>query len=261
MDLTLNIGQCTLTGNYRENNEDAIAVQRLRDATVCLVADGMGGHAAGEIASHRAIEVVSRELKKHLPGATSVDETRLVIRQAIVQANEEIIAMGELDGDLKHMGTTLTLGVWRNNRELLLAHVGDSRIYLIRDDRIQRLTVDHNLLQALLDAGAISPEEAANFQGRNYLMRFLGSKETSAQGPDLQTLRVEPGDRYVMCSDGLTGKVGDNALLECLLRTSDVQQCAEALGKLALEAGSQDNVSCLVVEVVRKRPHRTEPAG
>jgi PPM family protein phosphatase len=261
MDLSLNIGQCTLVGNYRENNEDTIAVKQLSDATVCMVADGMGGHAAGEIASRRAIEVVSRELKKRLPQAADTDQAPQVIREAVVQANEEIIAMGELDENLRQMGTTIALGIWRSNRELFLAHVGDSRIYLIRDGRIQRLTVDHNLLQALLDAGALTPEESRDFHGRNHLMRFLGSPETSVQGPDFQLLTVEPGDRYLLCSDGLTEKLADEGLLACCNQSAAVQQCAEALGRLALEAGSRDNVSCVVVEVVRKRPHRAEPAG
>jgi serine/threonine protein phosphatase PrpC len=251
--MNLLIGQCTLVGNYRENNEDAIAVQRFGPHTVCVVADGMGGHAAGEIASRRAIEVVGRELGKTLPQARADDQTQQAIREAVVQANEEILAMAALDRDLKNMGTTIAMGVWRNNRELHLAHVGDSRVYLIRDGRIQRLTTDHSFLQALLDVGALTPEEAAHFRGRNYLMRYLGSRDTSATGPDLRLLAVEDGDRYLLCSDGLTEKVADKGLLECSLDTRDVQQCAEALGRLALENGSRDNVSCIVVEVVRKR--------
>jgi PPM family protein phosphatase len=260
MNLTLNIGQCTLTGNYRENNEDAIAVKRFSQHTVCLVADGMGGHAAGEIASQRAIEVVSRELGKHLARTAAADQTHEVIRQAVIQANEEILAMAALDADLRQMGTTIALGVWRGNRELYLAHIGDSRVYLIRDGRIMRLTTDHNLLEALRDAGALTGEEAESFRGRNYLIRYLGNPETSAQGPDLRLLAVEDGDRYLLCSDGLTEQVRDERLLACALGVRQVQQCAEALGRLALEAGARDNISCIVVEVVRQRPDRGEPA-
>src|SRR5436305_13908119 len=104
MPLTLNIGKCTLLGNYRENNEDAVEVKQFPDMTVCIVADGMGGQAAGEIASKRAIEVVPRELRKHLAAATNDDLVKQVVRKAVVQANEEIIPMGSLDRDLKHMG-------------------------------------------------------------------------------------------------------------------------------------------------------------
>src|SRR5687767_8704745 len=113
MALALNIGKCTLLGNYRENNEDAIDVKQFPDFTLCLVADGMGGQAAGEIASKRAIEVLPRELKKNLHANTSPDEAKKVVRRAVTQANDEIMAMGALDRDLRNMGTTIVLALWR----------------------------------------------------------------------------------------------------------------------------------------------------
>src|SRR2546428_317046 len=113
MALALNIGKCTLLGNYRENNEDAIEAKQFPDMTVCIVADGMGGQAAGEIASKRAIEVVPRELRKNLTQATAGDQAKTVIRRAVVQANEEIMAMGQLDRDLRNMGTTVVMAVRR----------------------------------------------------------------------------------------------------------------------------------------------------
>src|SRR2546423_4959701 len=112
MALALNIGKCTLLGNYRENNEDSIDVKVFPDMTVSLVADGMGGQAAGEVASKRAIEIVPRELKKHISGVVSNDETKNIIRRSIVQANEEIMAMAALDRELKNMGTTIVLCLW-----------------------------------------------------------------------------------------------------------------------------------------------------
>src|SRR5437588_7398728 len=119
MALSLNIGKCTLLGNYRENNEDSIEVKSLPDMTVCLVADGMGGQAAGEIASKRAVEVIPRELKKRLTGAMSLDESKTTVRRAIVQANEEIMAMAALDRDLKNMGTTVVLALWRKGNAVM----------------------------------------------------------------------------------------------------------------------------------------------
>src|SRR5579862_7023174 len=113
MALALNIGKCTLLGNYRENNEDAIDVKQFPDMTVCLVADGMGGQAAGEVASKRAIEIVPRELKKYLSGVAGNDEAKNIVRRSIVQANEEIMAMAALDRELKNMGTTIVVTVWR----------------------------------------------------------------------------------------------------------------------------------------------------
>src|SRR5438477_4476480 len=113
MGLALTVGKCTLLGNYRENNEDSIEVKPFPDMTVCIVADGMGGQAAGEIASKRAIEVLPRELKKNLQQAAGEEEAKKVIRRAVVQANEEIMAMGALDRDLRNMGTTVVMAVWR----------------------------------------------------------------------------------------------------------------------------------------------------
>src|ERR1700758_3342640 len=113
MALTLNIGKCTLLGNYRENNEDSIEVKQYPDMTLCIVADGMGGQAAGEIASKRAIEVVPRELRKSVTPNASQDDARTALRKAVVQANEEIITMGSLDRDLKNMGTTIVVAMWR----------------------------------------------------------------------------------------------------------------------------------------------------
>src|SRR5207248_2136595 len=155
MALALNIGKCTLLGNYRENNEDAIDVKQFPDLTLCLVADGMGGQAAGEIASKRATEVVPRELKKELPKAGTCEDKKKVIRKAIVQANDEIIAMGALDRDLRNMGTTVVIAAWPKGNEMFVAGVGDSRAYMVRGDGLEQLTVDHSLAQALVEAKTI----------------------------------------------------------------------------------------------------------
>jgi Ca-activated chloride channel homolog len=129
---SLDIGKCTLVGNYRENNEDAIDVKQVSDWTVCLVADGMGGQAAGEVASRRAVEIIVRELRRHLPAAATPEQVKAIIRKAVVQANEEIIAMGSLDRDLKNMGTTVVLAVWRKGSPVMyVTGVGESRCYHI----------------------------------------------------------------------------------------------------------------------------------
>src|SRR5712691_940743 len=146
MALALQVGKCSLLGNYRENNEDAIDIKVFPDMTVCLVADGMGGQAAGEIASKRAVEIVPRELKKRLSGALSLDDNKASIRRSIVQANEEIMAMAAMDRDLKNMGTTLVMAVWRKGSAVIyVAGVGDSRGYLLRGNKLEQLTVDHSL--------------------------------------------------------------------------------------------------------------------
>src|SRR5438105_13109216 len=226
MALALNVGKCTLLGNYRENNEDSIEVKQFPDMSVCIVADGMGGQAAGEIASKRAIEVVPRELRKNLPGATSQEQTRAVIRKAVVQANEEIITMGSLDRDLKNMGTTIVLALWRKGPEIFIANLGDSRAYLIRGDAIEPLTLDHSLAQALVENKTISAAEAKEHRFRNVLWKYLGTKEVG-DGPEVKVLPIRVGDRFLLCSDGLSGVVPDQQLLSYIREQADVQECAD----------------------------------
>ena len=249
MALALNIGKCTLLGNYRENNEDSIDVKEFSDMTLCLVADGMGGQQAGEIASRRAIEILPRELKKNLAGPLGNDETKTIIRRAIVQANEEILAMAALERDLKNMGTTIVLSVWRKGSSVLyVSGLGDSRGYHVRGRKIEQLTVDHSIAQALVEAKTISAAEARTHRYKNFLWKYLGSKEVG-DGPEVKVVSLQAGDRFLLCTDGLTGVVPDEQLASFVTEQSDMQACAEALGQLALDQGSRDNVSCIVIEV------------
>jgi PPM family protein phosphatase len=252
MALSLNIGKCTLLGNYRENNEDAIDVKQFPDMTVGIVADGMGGQAFGEIASKRAIEVVPRELRKNLTPTATVEESTGIIKKAVVQANEEIVTMGALDREMKNMGTTIVLALWRKGAEMYVASLGDSRAYLVRGGQIEQLTVDHSLAQALVENKTITPEEAKEHRFRNVLWKYLGSKEIG-EGPDVKVVPIQTGDRFLLCSDGLSGPVPDQQLLSYISEHADVQQCADGLGQLALDSGSRDNVSCIVIEVVESK--------
>jgi PPM family protein phosphatase len=253
MALALSIGKCSLLGNYRENNEDAIDVKTFPDMTACLVADGMGGQAAGEVASKRAIEIVPRELKKYLSGAVSNDETKTIIRRSIVQANEEIMAMAALDRELKNMGTTIVAAVWRKASSILyVTGMGDSRAYLVRGKKIEQLTIDHSIAQALVEAKTISAAEARTHRYRNVLWKYLGSPEVG-EGPEVKVVSIQAGDRFLLCTDGLSGVVADEQLLDFMLQKPDVQECADGLGQLALDSGSKDNISCLVLEVVESK--------
>jgi PPM family protein phosphatase len=249
MPLSLNIGKCTLLGNYRENNEDSIDVKLFPDLTVCIVADGMGGQAAGEIASKKSIEIIPRELRKSLAPNVNADTTKTLIRKSIVQANEEIMAMGALDKEMKNMGTTVVAAVWRKGPEIFIAGVGDSRAYLIRNHKMVQLTVDHSLAQALVEAKTISAAEARDHKFRNVLWKYLGSKEVG-EGPDVPVIPIQTGDRFLLCTDGLHGVVSDEKMLQFMMAQSDMQVCADGLGQLALDSGSRDNVSCIMVEVV-----------
>src|SRR5262249_53364622 len=153
---------------YRENNEDALDVKQFPDMTVCVVADGMGGQNAGEVASRNAVEILPRELKEKLVGVLGHDQTKAVIRRAIVQANEEILFMAQHDASLKQMGTTVVLAVWRKGSAVIhVTNLGDSRAYHIRGKRIEQLTVDHSIAQALVEAKTISAAEAKTHRYRN----------------------------------------------------------------------------------------------
>lgn len=252
MALALNIGKCSQLGNYRENNEDAIDVKQFPDMTVCLVADGMGGQNAGEVASKHAIEILPRELKENLVGALSQDVTKSVIRKAIVTANEEIMFMAQHDPNLKQMGTTIVLALWRKGSAVLhVTGLGDSRAYLVRSKKIEQLTVDHSIAQALVEAKTISAAEARVHRYRNVLWKYLGSNEVG-EGPEVKVVQLQAGDRFLLCTDGLSGVVSDDRLLTAVRDATDMQQCADSLVQLALDSGSRDNVSCVVLEVVEK---------
>jgi protein phosphatase len=249
MALALNVGKCTLLGNYRENNEDSIDVKVFPDMTICLVADGMGGQAAGEVASRHAIEIVPRELKKYISGVVSTDDTKNHVRKSIVQANEEIMAMAALDRELKNMGTTIVVALWRKaSSTMYVAGMGDSRAYQVRGKKIEQLTVDHSIAQALVEAKTISAAEARVHRYRNVLWKYLGSNEVG-EGPEVKAVQLQPGDRYLLCTDGLSGVVSDEQLLSFIKEKPNVQECAEGLGQLALDAGSRDNISCIIIEV------------
>jgi protein phosphatase len=249
MALALSIGKCSLLGNYRENNEDSIDVQSFPEMTVCLVADGMGGQAAGEVASKRAVEIVPRELKKHLGPSVTNDEAKLIVRRAVVQANEEIMSLAALDRELKNMGTTVVLTLWRKGSSLMyVAGMGDSRVYLIRGKKIEQLTVDHSIAQALVEAKTISAAEARTHRYRNVLWKYLGSAEVG-EGPEVKVATLQAGDRFLLCTDGLSGVVSDEQLLNYMKDKPDNQECADGLCQLALDQGSRDNVSAIVVEV------------
>jgi protein phosphatase len=250
MALALNVGKCTLLGNYRENNEDAIDVKQMPDFTICMVADGMGGQAAGEVASKQAIEVFPRELRKSFPASGDGDEVKRVIRASIVQANAVIMDMAAMDRDLANMGTTVVATVWhKGSPTMYVVNVGDSRAYLTRGHQIEQLTVDHSIAQALVEAKTISATEARTHRYRNVLWKYLGSKEVG-DGPDVNAVAMQPGDRFLLCTDGLSGVVPDEQLLSFIQENPDVQACADGLGQLALDNGSRDNVSCIVIEVV-----------
>jgi protein phosphatase len=236
-------GCLSITGNFRENNEDNSHVDPQQ--RFFLVADGMGGQSAGERASSLAMEIIPKKLETLDFRKADSEQTVRLIDEAVSQANFEIMALGELDSKLHNMGTTLTFLVQAGGT-CFVGGVGDSRTYLLRDGKLQLLTTDHSLTQALLDSGTLTPEEAATHRYRNVLYRYLGTKE-GGTGTNPKQVVTQPGDRWLMCSDGVTGGVSDDELRSLMGQGHDPQAIAENVVRAAEAGGSKDNITCLVV--------------
>ena len=242
--MKLRVGHLSIIGK-RDNNEDACFVDPQQ--RFFLVADGMGGQSAGERASGLAMEIVPQKLQM-LDFNRAADEQAIkVIDDSVSQANFEIMALGELDSKLKNMGTTIAFLVQAAGM-MFAGGVGDSRVYLLRDGKLEQLTTDHSLTQALLDAGTLTAEEAVNHRYKNVLYRYLGCKE-GGQGTAPRQLRPQVGDKFLLCSDGVTGGADDATLARLMAVGTDPQKTAEAIVQAATDGGSKDNITGVVVFV------------
>lgn len=244
--IVLTAGSLSVTGNFRDNNEDNChADPQLR---FFLVADGMGGQCAGEKASELAIELISERLAAQVDFESGGEtEVCRVIDQAVAHANTEIMALGELDSRFRNMGTTITFLVAAGDG-VYVGGVGDSRVYMLRGGKFEQLTRDHSLTQALLDAGTISPEEAATHRYKNVLYRYLGTKE-GGTGTEPRRVVPQSGDRFLLCTDGVSDGLSRETVQDLLGRIDHPQQAAEEIVEAALQGGSRDNVTCIVVHV------------
>jgi len=237
---------CTLTdpGLTRDNNEDAIAVDALTG--LCILADGMGGYNAGEVASGMAAAFIKAEMARWLSqtGLTSsAKDVHRALEICVDNANHAIFHAANSNPQYRGMGTTLVMGVFQGNR-VTLGHIGDSRCYRLRGDALEQLTRDHSLLQEQLDAGLISAEDAQTSLNRNLVTRALGVEEIVMA--EINEFRVELGDSYLLCSDGLTDMVND-ADIAALFRTpGSLEQKAARLVQQANDNGGRDNISVVL---------------
>jgi len=239
-------GTVSITGNFRENNEDNYFVDDSQK--FFLVADGMGGQCAGEKASQLAVELIPKQLNELINfNDDQAEQVVQSIDKAVAHANGEIMALGELDPNCRSMGTTIVF-VIQVAGKLYIGGVGDSRVYLLRNNGLHQLTTDHSLTQALVDAGTITPEEALTHRYKNVLYRYLGTKDGSA-GTQARQLEPQSQDRIILCSDGVTDGMSDENLQTLLSQFDDPQQAAEEIVKSAQEGGSKDNITCIVLYV------------
>ncbi|SDQ34492.1 PP2C family protein-serine/threonine phosphatase [Thermostaphylospora chromogena] len=229
-------------GLRREQNEDSAYAS----SRILAVADGMGGYAHGEVASSVAIAAIAAlddSLRTAGPGLDLVATMRTVVKEI----NHTLGGMAEEDPGLRGMGTTLTAMLWEG-RTFALAHIGDSRAYLLRDGALYQITHDHTLVQTLVDDGRITPEEASVHPRRSMLLRVL--EGTGDGDPDVRLREGEPGDRYLLCSDGLTAVVTPDELHEVLTRTPEPEEAVARLINMANQGGGPDNISCVVADLL-----------
>ncbi len=243
------VGYMSDVGRGRPANEDRYLVDP--DTRLYAVADGMGGHRAGEVASATAIDA----LQAAFAGGAPLD-------QAVGKANAAVFEKASANLDMRGMGTTLTAVALVDEHHALLGHVGDSRAYLMRGGGVIQITEDHSLVEQLVREGRLSPEEAAVHPQKAIITRALGiDPEVEV---DLYPVDLRPGDRLLLCSDGLTNMVADTAISGVLRRQTDPQKAAEQLVDMANEAGGDDNITVVVIDALgdgTAAPRPDEPTG
>jgi serine/threonine protein phosphatase PrpC len=243
-EFVIRVGSRTAQG-LRANNEDCFVVDR--EHNLFLVADGMGGQDRGEQASNLAAEIIPRVVQDRLAAREDISRA---VQHALAEANQAIVQAGRGQPEGRRMGTTAVLAVRQADR-MYVAGLGDSRAYLVRGDRVEQLTVDHSVAQALEASGTLTAEQARRSPWQHVLYKFLGCAEM-AEGADVRPFTPEAGDRLLLASDGLTNFITDDDLREGARRFSDPQAWADYLVPLALERGSNDNVTCVVVAFDRE---------
>ena len=223
-------------GRKRKQNEDAAWFDEKRG--VFVVADGMGGHLAGEVASQMAIDAVRRMAARHKK--PSVD----LLKKTVLGAHERIYLHAQGHAECAGMGTTISM-MWRGGGYMYIAHVGDSRIYRLRDGHMEQITQDHSLVQELVNQGVLTPELAAHHPMRNVITRAVGTDE--GVDVDLFTKERKLGDIWLLCTDGLSGMVPDEDIAR-ILRTKAPEAAADALLQTALDNGGRDNVTFVILK-------------
>ncbi|HEY6822353.1 MAG TPA: Stp1/IreP family PP2C-type Ser/Thr phosphatase [Burkholderiales bacterium] len=260
MDLTqtLEIVSSTDPGMVRSHNEDSVASDAANG--VIVLADGMGGYNAGEVASGMATTVIVTEMQQALAAVqphqiepqTQQPAAARLVREQVLKANTSIYQAAQSQPQYAGMGTTLVMCLFFDNR-VMVAHIGDSRLYLMREGQFKQVTRDHSLLQEQIDSGLITPEQAKHAQHKNLVTRALGI-DPSVE-PEIHEYPTKPGDLYLLCSDGLCDMVEDEDIGMTLQALGgNLKLCAQQLVQMANDNGGRDNVSVILVRVLREYP-------
>ena len=252
----------TDTGKVREHNEDTIAVDP--DIGLLVLADGMGGYNAGEVASGIAVKTIVNLVREQVEREdlsigdreSGLSRPNIILRDAITRANKIIYQTAHTQAQCEGMGTTVVAALFFDNK-VTIAHVGDSRLYRQRGDKFEQVTMDHSLLQELVDRGFYSAEEAQRASNKNYVTRALGV-EPSVE-VEIQEVPVSRGEVFVLCSDGLSDMVEDRDIhLTINTFSANLDTVAKQLIKLANDHGGRDNVSVLMAHIIEAFPARTK---
>jgi len=246
--VSMEIGVKTSRGKIREVNQDSYYISTDESCPLFIIADGMGGHKAGEIASRMAVEIISSRFLEQIRGKGSkIDDNSIIdaIRDSICKANDEIFEKSIEIEEYSGMGTTLTMA-YENNGKLFIGHVGDSRAYLLRDNHLWQVTKDHSLVEELVKNGSITREEARFHPQKNIITRALGiDKEVEI---DLIVKEKLKDDILILCTDGLTNMLNDDEIRKLLISCDNMQKACEFMVQLSNEKGGLDNISVVAVK-------------
>ncbi len=245
----------TNTGRTRKNNEDSFVIEP--DLGFMIVADGMGGHASGEVASRLASTLCAQQLKRslqtghvpifyHVPNNPSLDPRTHILGDCVKFANSAVYEASQKQSENKNMGTTLVAALFLDDK-LAIANVGDSRLYLIRGDDLVQCTVDHSFVQEQIDKGLIDPDEAEQSDMKHLLTRCIGNQEDVEV--DMKEIELKPSDFILLCSDGLTKMLKDKEIMATFQELKDPDGIASSLIDKANNAGGKDNITVLVAHV------------
>lgn len=252
MDLNdyIEIVGLTDVGKVRQKNEDAIGSEP--KIGLAILADGMGGHKGGEVASSMTVDTILEMVNENINNSQLENESEfsdqsVCIKEAVEYANQLVYSTQEAHEEYRGMGTTIVVLIFYEN-QVSVAHIGDSRCYLFRDNNLEQVTKDHSLLQELIDRGFYTPEEAKNSSNKNLVTRALGIDPSAS--PDVQENITKVGDLFLMCSDGLTDLVDDEFISLTLERFSDnLEVAAKQLITKANHNGGKDNISIVLCKI------------
>ncbi len=234
-------------GCVRSSNQDAYQVEELnRNTLLCVVCDGMGGAKSGNVASTLAVDVFTQEVKRSFTPGMDREKLEQMLRSAVKLANFTVFDQSQQFEEFTGMGTTLVAALIQG-RDATFVNVGDSRAYQIDHDGIHQITVDHSLVQMMVDRGELTPEQARIYPGKNYITRAVGTEPVTQC--DLFQRKLKRGDCLLLCSDGLVNMVDEQEILFEVVHGVNKQHCCEQLLTIAKNRGAPDNVTCVLVQI------------